>query len=214
MSDVNLFDLLPASGPELCVQVGGRQHSRAKIRARSDAIGLVLRDTGIEPGAPVGILLPTGADCVSALFAVWRAGGVVVPMNPRGTDTELHRVVQDLDLFAVMTTPEQESRIPGCRESCWAKPARSRFARALRGPFATIEASPSCRSRPGRPESPRPSRCCTPASSRVSTRSSERLLAKPAEGSAPRMPNLIPVPMSVWGGIYQMLFAFRVGARR
>lgn len=37
-----------------------------------------------------------------------------------------------------------------------------------------------------------------------------KLRTQPAAG--PPMPNLIPVSMSLWAGIYQVLFAFRVGA--
>jgi len=38
------------------------------------------------------------------------------------------------------------------------------------------------------------------------------LRAKPAGGSKPPMPNLIPVSLGLWNGIYQVLFAFRTGA--
>jgi len=37
-----------------------------------------------------------------------------------------------------------------------------------------------------------------------------KLRAKP--GGGPPMPNLVPVSLSLWAGIYQVLFAFRVGA--
>jgi acyl-CoA synthetase (AMP-forming)/AMP-acid ligase II len=34
----------------------------------------------------------------------------------------------------------------------------------------------------------------------------------PAAGARPPMPNLVPVSLSLWAGIYQVLFAFRLGA--
>ncbi len=39
-----------------------------------------------------------------------------------------------------------------------------------------------------------------------------KLRSKPGGGSRAPMPNLVPVSLSLWAGIYQVLFAFRVGA--
>jgi acyl-CoA synthetase (AMP-forming)/AMP-acid ligase II len=42
--------------------------------------------------------------------------------------------------------------------------------------------------------------------------SSDRSESGRSGGSKPPMPNLVPVSLSTWAGIYQVLFAFRVGA--
>jgi len=134
-------------------------------------------------------------------------------MNPRATDTELHRVVRDLDLSAVITTSKQEPRIPGV-------------------PRVVLDEDLSpVTIQPGVPGSIRHDRGVAIVSFTSGTTGVPKAVpllhariiegldqvlgtlgARPGAGSAPRMPNLIPVPMSLWAGIYQMLFAFRVGA--
>ena len=61
-----------------------------------------------------------------------------------------------------------------------------------------------------------PSRCCsrTTACSACSTAWSPRSAAARRRGgrAAVPMPNLVPVSLSLWAGIYNVLFAFRVGA--
>jgi acyl-CoA synthetase (AMP-forming)/AMP-acid ligase II len=214
MMDVNLTELLPAAGPELCVHVAGRDYSRMDIHARADQVKDALAGLGVGPGAPLGILLPNGADCVASLFGVWQAGGVVVPLNHRGTDAELRRVVRDLDLAAVITTPDQESRVPGPPLMIRQGEAVSLRAgvpgNARYEPGVAIVSFTS-----GTTGAPKPvpllhARIVEGLDQVLGT-----LRAQPASGSAPRMPrmpNLIPVPLSLWNGIYQVLFAFRVGA--
>ena len=110
MAGVRLGDLLPPPGPELCVHAGGLDHSRDAVRERARSVAAAL---GPLDGGPVGVLLPNGADAVAALFAVWLAGGVVVPLNPRLTDRELRRIATRIDLAAIVTESGHATRIPG-----------------------------------------------------------------------------------------------------
>jgi long-chain acyl-CoA synthetase len=55
--------------------------------------GLV--DRGLRPGEPVVLNLPNGAALLLACFAVSRAGGVAVPVNPQLRPEELEHVIAD-----------------------------------------------------------------------------------------------------------------------
>jgi acyl-CoA synthetase (AMP-forming)/AMP-acid ligase II len=211
MHDVNLADLLPPPGPELCVQIAGREHSRTEVRARVDELSGALGEAGVEPGAPVGVLLPNSVDCVAALFAVWRTRGVVIPLNPRATDTELHRVLRDVDVSMVVTTPEQTARVPGPRRLT----IDSQGVTLQPGAPGTVRHDPAVAIvsfTSGTTGTPKP----VPLLHARIVEGLDQVLgtlgAQPSAVQAPRMPNLIPVPLSLWSGIYQVLFAFRVGA--
>jgi long-chain acyl-CoA synthetase len=208
---VSLVDLLPRGGDDLAVHIAGTDHSWSALRDRSDDIACALADAGVGPGSVVGVLLPDGLDLVATLFGVWRAGGVYVALNPRQTATEVGRVLADVDPAVVVTTPADEARFG-------------------KGTLVSL-AGPRVLTRPGATGSGR----CDPSVALLSFTSGttgapvaiplthERVLALldkvigtlrrgPSSPARPPMPNLIPVPLSVWAGIYQVLFAFRVGA--
>ena len=63
-----------------------RSGSYAALDQAVDGLAAVLKARGVAPGDRVGLLAPTGADFVRAVHAIFRVGGVVVPLDPAGTD--------------------------------------------------------------------------------------------------------------------------------
>ncbi|HEY6747963.1 MAG TPA: alpha/beta fold hydrolase [Mycobacteriales bacterium] len=60
------------------VEVGGRTVSWAALARRMDELTAGLAIAGVRPGDRVGLLVPPSADLTAALYAVWRAGAVIV----------------------------------------------------------------------------------------------------------------------------------------
>ncbi len=241
------------------VHVDERTWTRAEVQARSIEVAAALAAAGVAPGQAVGVMLPNGADVIAALFGVWRAGAVYVPLNPRLTDSEIDHVLAAVSPAAVLTTPEHHDRPAfgiaragglGQLTIGEAGPVARFGALSITNTAGTgAGASAGAGARPGpatfEPDialiqftsgttgRPKPvllrhsgvltlidgvlaklragaaakpvATSSTPAASAAATPSATRAAATP-------MPNLVPVSLSLWAGIYNVLFAFRVGA--
>jgi acyl-CoA synthetase (AMP-forming)/AMP-acid ligase II len=160
-----------------------------ELRAQASAVASSL--AGIAPGSPVAVELPNGVDLVATLFGVWQAGAVYVPVNPRLTPSEIDRILEAVQPAALIGddawTPSQ------------APPIHDED-------IALIQFTSGTTGRP-KPVLLRHSGVLTLLDGVIGS-----LRTKPAAERKEPMPNLVPVSLSLWAGIYQVLFAFRVGA--
>ncbi len=60
------------------VEVGGTTMSWAQLARRVDELAAGLAIAGVRPGHRVALLVPPSADLTAAVYAVWRAGAVIV----------------------------------------------------------------------------------------------------------------------------------------
>ncbi|NJC74371.1 AMP-binding protein, partial [Planosporangium thailandense] len=56
--------------------------SFAEVNARANRLARVLVSRGVGPERVVGLALPRSVDMVVAMLAVWKAGGVYLPVDP------------------------------------------------------------------------------------------------------------------------------------
>jgi len=80
-----------------------RSVTNAALDQAVDGLAAVLKAHGVTPGDRVGLLAPTGADFVRAVHAIFRVGGVVVPLDPDGSDT--HTRLERTDAVAFCHHP-------------------------------------------------------------------------------------------------------------
>jgi long-chain acyl-CoA synthetase len=73
----------------------GRQTTYAALDANVDRLAAGLQDLDLAPGERVALFLPNCPQLVMSFYAVWRAGCVAVPVNPRATGPELSRYLED-----------------------------------------------------------------------------------------------------------------------
>jgi acyl-CoA synthetase (AMP-forming)/AMP-acid ligase II len=90
-----------ADGPCLADDVSILDNAAFARRVRRAAAAL--RARGIGPGDVVGLLLPNTADFVVALFAAWRLGAAVTPVNPALTEGEARYQLGDAGAAVVVT---------------------------------------------------------------------------------------------------------------
>lgn len=82
----------------------GVEHSLAELIDRAARVAGGLRAIGVAPGDRVGVVMTNSPDVLVACFAIWRAGGVVMPVIPAVTAGELAHVLADSGARAVFAS--------------------------------------------------------------------------------------------------------------
>jgi long-chain acyl-CoA synthetase len=215
---VSLADLL-SEIPDVAVHMLAGDVSRSDLIASADRLSAMLADAGLEAGQVVAAMLPNDATTIAGLFGTWRAGGVYTPLNPRAADPEVAAQLNALRPVAIITTPDLAHRfstfdlpvVTGHNLTWWLTPssARPTNPRQYDSDVALLQFTSGTTG----PPKPVPLRHATVLDL------IDRLLAKlrGAKSAAittkrTPMPNLVPLSLSLWAGIYQVLFAFRAGA--
>ena len=87
---------------------GERVHaSWATFAARTAAAAAGLRDDfGLSPGDRVAIVMRNRPEYLEAMFAIWHAGLVAVPVNARLHRDEIAYILEDSETAVVVTDPE------------------------------------------------------------------------------------------------------------
>ncbi len=165
----------------------------ARAAARELASALV--EAGVEPGQAVAVQLPNGPGAITAMFGVWLAGGVFVPVNARSPERERSGAL-DATRPAAIVTPAGIERIA---------PASEREAYAADVAFVTWTS--------GTTGAPKPVLHTHTNYLELLDRVLEPLRAAAADRAARRpSPNLVPVSLALNAGIYNVLFGLRAGA--
>ena len=202
---------------------GPRSWTRGDLQHQAEALRSELVRIGVGTGHAVAVMLDNGPEPVAALFGVWRTGAVHVPLNPRLPGAEVTHILDSVDPVAVVTTAGHAVRlsdqfagrpivITAVDEWSTAAEVDHPEARQHDPDVALIQFTSGTTGRP-KPVLLLHSGVLTLldgvlAKLRSGTTPSS---AKPGPPRSP-MPNLIPVSLSLWAGIYNVLFAFRVGA--
>ena len=118
--DKTLLDYLRAlaaeHGGKPALLFKGATVSYGRLEAESDAFGAALVAMGVRKGDRVALLLPNCPQFLVAEFGVWKAGGIVVALNPTYTERELEQALDSTrSTLAVVLTPfyERVRRVQG-----------------------------------------------------------------------------------------------------
>ncbi|MFE9422564.1 amino acid adenylation domain-containing protein [Kitasatospora sp. NPDC006697] len=109
---------------------------------RVNRLARVLVAAGVGPERAVAVALPRTAESVVALFAVLRAGGVLVPVDPEAPRERTARILADTDPVLLLATAATADRLPehGCPALLLDAPAaRAALAAADGGPVGDAD---------------------------------------------------------------------------
>ncbi len=188
----SLRELLAGDLDAVVVYVDGVATTRRELVELVDAFTNTLR-AALADGCPIGVAGANSPRTIAAWFAVWNTGGAFVPLNPRVPAAERERAIETTGIAAVFDASSGDLRV--------LTPAEPR---RLVGNEAIIQFTSGTT---GRPKAV-PLRHDTILGLLDGVIGTLRG-AQPGERA--RMPNLVPVSLSLWAGIYQVLFAFTLG---
>ena len=81
------------------------------LDTRSNRLANALIDRGLRPGDRVILYVGNSLALVEAIAAVWKAGGITVPITPWIVGPELAFMVGDCQPFAILYGPEQTAHV-------------------------------------------------------------------------------------------------------
>ncbi|MEU9482478.1 amino acid adenylation domain-containing protein [Streptomyces decoyicus] len=112
------FEAQAARTPDaVAVVADGEERTFAELRARADELAAQLADRGVGPDVLVGLCVRRSAEMIAAVLAVWKAGGVCVPLDPGYPAERLAFMLADTAVPVVVTERALAGRLGECRAS-------------------------------------------------------------------------------------------------
>jgi acyl-CoA synthetase (AMP-forming)/AMP-acid ligase II len=194
-----------------------------EFRALVDALAGTLRAAGVQAGQAVGNLVLPGPSSLVVMFATWAAGGVYVPVNARFTASEVASAADETELALLVGTPADLDAHPvnaGLVSYDYATAAHKVLRPAAAGaavypPDVAVISRTSGTT--GKPKAV-PLRhsgtldAVDASIAKLRGRGRDQARRDPVQGGpAQRRMNLIPVPLALWGAIWNTLFSLRAG---
>jgi long-chain acyl-CoA synthetase len=111
---IDYLDELAAShGSKPAVLFKGAAMSYGRLNAESTAMAAAFVTMGIRKGDRVALVLPNCPQFFVAQFAAWKAGAIVVPLNPTYSERELQHALESTRAAIVVTLTPFYERIKG-----------------------------------------------------------------------------------------------------
>jgi acyl-coenzyme A synthetase/AMP-(fatty) acid ligase len=169
-----------------------RELTRAAVETEVAARAAGLREAGVDAGDAVAILRGNDAGFVISMFAIWRVGAVMVPLNARAPEPEREH---QLAAAGVTHVDAADGVHPTGRRAVRSAPGTA---------FVTWTS--------GTTGAPTPIRHGHAEYLELLDRVLGPLRSAPRTPDRPPTPNLVPVALALNAGIYNVLFGLRAGA--
>jgi long-chain acyl-CoA synthetase len=219
--DQSLAQLLlshPVPDDQPLVFCGGRSYTTAEFRAAASRLAAQMTEAGVRRGTVVAALVEGGTRPLVAMYATWLAGAVYMPCNSRLTDHEIGQMLAEVPPVLVLGPLDrlEALAIPTGQMAEAAEPIWTLRAPVIDpgdGPYdSDVALIMRTSGTTGRAKAVLLRHSGTLAGL-------DAILARFRSSSAQETPtrrtaarNLIPLSLALWAGLYNTIFAFRVGA--
>ncbi len=95
------------------------RHSYAELDLKSERLAAALQAGGVTRGARVVLFMEDGWEAVVSLFAVLKAGGVLMPVATAATASEFHAILHQDQPVAVLTQSRLAAMVAASIASVW-----------------------------------------------------------------------------------------------
>ncbi len=99
--------ILAAAGQSLSVE----QLTYRQLNRRANRLAHVLQARGIGPEIAVAVLLDRSLEMIVSLLAIFKVGGIFVPLDPASPAERLNFILQEVNPRVVLTRPEQLDKL-------------------------------------------------------------------------------------------------------
>lgn len=107
-----IFDQADRTPDAVAVEHNGSRLSYRQLKAQALEISEQLRHSGLKPGQAVAILQHRSLKTLPLMLGIWKAGGVVVPINPNTPPKLLASMLDDASPRIIVTDEGLTSRGP------------------------------------------------------------------------------------------------------
>lgn len=205
----------PGEADQPVVHWPGGSMTLGELSGAAQELARLLARHGVADRELVACVVNDGATALVVMFAVWLAGGVYLPVNARLADAELREHLTAGNPRVVVAGEADAGRVPGH----W-----DRLIAADRRSWTELAGLPWSGERPppGTALIMRTSGTTGPSKpvmlghrgvrDGIDTIIAQLRGRQGKSGGRPPMANLVPTSLALWAGIWNALFAFRLGA--
>lgn len=105
MTLADLFAHADLDHPAVILPDDGATSTYRALAEHVERLAAILRQTGLQPGDPVAIVLPNGLEFLTVFLAVARARLIAAPLNPAYKTEEFRFYLEDIGVRALVASP-------------------------------------------------------------------------------------------------------------
>lgn len=111
------FEQRAASDPdETALVFEGEEWSYGELNIKANQLANLLQEQGVGPEVLVGVCMHRSLELVLSLYAILKAGGIYVPMDPDYPEERLNYMLEDADVHVLLTQDSLVENLPETAE--------------------------------------------------------------------------------------------------